>query len=145
MNAEDVAKVLAKIRLGDNRETSREVLLEWIDNIGDLDFHDCIEAVRLHRRESTEYLTPAHVRAGVKRIRGERNPSNDTTPGGYQQIEALQGAPMPENMRELEAAWGDRSAWAVAVAKYDDQLSRAGFPPVGVRVNGRWQPGDPVR
>lgn len=72
MNAEQVAAVVAKIRLGDNRETSREVILEWVDSIGDLVFEDAIEGVRLHRRESTEYLLPAHVRAGARRARDVR-------------------------------------------------------------------------
>lgn len=139
MNAEEVAKVLAKIRLGDNRETSRETLLEWMDNIGDLDYADAIEAVRLHRRESVEYLMPAHVRAGVKRIREARSPSNDTTPGGYRQVEVLKAAagfpPKPLNWDAMSAAWDDPVRFAAETAKYDEQLIAAGFQPV---QRGRW-------
>ena len=72
MNAAQVAAVVAKIRLGDNRETSREVILEWVDSIGDLDFDDAVEAVRMHRRETTVYLQPAHVRANVRLLRARR-------------------------------------------------------------------------
>jgi len=72
VNAAQVAAVVAKIRLGDNRETSREVILEWVDSIGDLDFDDAVEAVRMHRRETTVYLQPAHVRANVRLLRARR-------------------------------------------------------------------------
>jgi len=66
------AKVLTLIALVDRRVVDREAVLAWHDLIGDLSERDTLEAVRQHRRESTEYLVPAHVRAGVQRIRGAR-------------------------------------------------------------------------
>jgi hypothetical protein len=140
MNAEQVAAVVAKIRIGDNRETSPEVILEWLDTIGDLNFDDAIEAVRMHRRESTEYLAAAHLRANVKRLQAARNPSNDTTPAKWREIaEAGNGAPKPANWDALSAAWDDPQAWAREIAVYDAQLSAAGFAPVGVRTHSTWR------
>lgn len=72
MNIQEVATVLAKIKIGDNREVDRAVVSEWNDSIGDLDFVDAITAVTMHRRESLTYLMPAHIRANVRRIREER-------------------------------------------------------------------------
>ena len=74
MNNSQVAAVLAKIQLGDNREIDDKgiVLREWHESIGDLRFEDAIEAVRLHRRESSAYLTPNHVRVGAQRARDAR-------------------------------------------------------------------------
>jgi hypothetical protein len=74
VNNQQVAAVLAKIQLGDNRETDAAglVLAEWVDSIGDLDFDDAVEAVRMHRRETTVYLQPAHVRANVRLLRARR-------------------------------------------------------------------------
>ena len=74
MNNSQVAAVLAKIQLGDNREIDAQgiVLREWHESIGDLKFEDAIEAVRLHRRESTAYLTPNHIRVGAVRARDAR-------------------------------------------------------------------------
>jgi hypothetical protein len=72
MNAEQVAAVVAKIRIGDNRETSPEVILEWLDTIGHLRFEDAIAAVKLHRQESTAYLMPAHVIANARRVSEQR-------------------------------------------------------------------------
>ena len=70
MNIEEVAKVLAKVQLSDNRDIDERglVLAEWEDTIGDLPFDAAIEAVRMHRRDSTAYLTAAHVRANVQLI-----------------------------------------------------------------------------
>jgi hypothetical protein len=70
VNAAQVAAVLAKIQLGDNRETDAAgvVLAEWVDTIGDLDYQDAIEAVRMHRKSSTVYLQAAHIRENVRLI-----------------------------------------------------------------------------
>ena len=74
MNATEAATVLAKIQLGDNRDIDAAglVLAEWIDSIGDLDFADAVEAVRMHRKLSTAYLLPAHLRENVRLIRSRR-------------------------------------------------------------------------
>jgi len=74
MNYEEVSAVLVKIQLGDNRHVDKEglVLRDWFDSIGDLNYSDAIAAVVLHRRESTEYLMPAHIRVGAKRARESR-------------------------------------------------------------------------
>jgi hypothetical protein len=74
MRFDETAAVLAKIKLGDNRQVDNAglVLNEWHDAIGDLNYSDAIAAVVLHRRESTEYLMPAHIRMGAKRARESR-------------------------------------------------------------------------
>jgi len=72
VNEREVANVLARVQLGDNRTTDEVVLRSWIQEIGDLDFQDAVEAVVLHRRESTDWLMPAHVRANVKLIWARR-------------------------------------------------------------------------
>lgn len=68
MNSEQVATVLARVQVGDNREVDALVLADWEDTIGDLPFDAAIEAVRMHRKDSTAYLTAAHVRANVRLI-----------------------------------------------------------------------------
>lgn len=74
MNIQETAAVLAKIKIGDNREVDSKglVLREWHEAIGHLNFGDAIEAVAMHRRESTDYLLAAHVVANVKRVRAAR-------------------------------------------------------------------------
>jgi len=74
MRFDETAAVLAKIKLGDNRQVDNAgfVLNEWHDAIGDLEYSDAIAAVVLHRRESTDYLMPAHIRIGAKRAKEAR-------------------------------------------------------------------------
>lgn len=69
MNIEQTATLLAEIQLIDNRRVDEEVIVSWHELVGDLGFAEAREAVVLHRRESATWLTPAHVRENVERIR----------------------------------------------------------------------------
>ena len=68
MNADEASRILARIQLDDNREIDEEgvVLGSWIEKIGDLPFDLAYEALLMHGRESTAYLTAGHIRANVK-------------------------------------------------------------------------------
>lgn len=68
MNIAETAQVVAKIKLGDNRNVDELVIREWHDGIGDLVAADCVEAVSMHRRSSAEYLQVFHVRENVRLI-----------------------------------------------------------------------------
>ena len=72
MNKSELARVVAKIRLGDNRNVDELVIAEWYDTIGHLNFDDAIRAVTMHRQDSIEYLQPAHVIRGALRVRERR-------------------------------------------------------------------------
>lgn len=72
MIKQETARVLAKIQLGDNRQVDHLVLDEWHDTIGHLDFDDAIAAVKLHRQSSTDWLMPAHVISGARRVKSDR-------------------------------------------------------------------------
>lgn len=102
MNAEQVATVLAKVQLGDNRDVDALVLEEWIDTIGDLHFDDAIAAVRMHRKESTEYLTVAHIRRNVRRVRDEQERAERVVRA--RQFKAIAPPVMPDRA-ELELVY----------------------------------------
>jgi hypothetical protein len=74
VNIQETAAVLAKIKIGDNREVDSKgvVLKEWHQEIGHLPYQDALEAVVMHRQESTEYLQAGHIVANVGRIRRRR-------------------------------------------------------------------------
>lgn len=137
MNQQELGKVVARIQAGDNRTVDQVTLAHWGETIGHLPFEDALEAVVMHFRESSEYLVAAHVIRNAARIREARNPSNDTSGIDWSR---KSGAPQPDNMDALTAAWDDPEAWAVEIAKYDAQLNAAGFAPVGVQVHGWYQP-----
>lgn len=69
MTPAETAQLLAKVQLGDNRQVDALTVREWHDTLGHLDLADAIEAVRRHRQTSLEYLMPAHVIAGARRVR----------------------------------------------------------------------------
>lgn len=119
MSIDELKKVLAKIQLGDPFfQVDVPVLREWQDTIGDLDFVDTIDAVRMHRRESTARLTAAHLVANVKRIREDRAVSSQVQVGGFE----LRGDNKPRNFEAMCAAWNDQNRFAAEVAKYEQQL-----------------------
>lgn len=72
MNQTEMARLLAKISLGDNRQVDALVVQDWLETIGHLHYEDAYAAVVTHRRESTDYLMPAHITAGVRRIARDR-------------------------------------------------------------------------
>ncbi len=72
MNAFEMKRLLAKISLGDNRQVDQLVIDDWFETIGHLAYQDAYAAVVAHRRDSTDYLMPAHITAGVGRIMRER-------------------------------------------------------------------------
>jgi hypothetical protein len=69
---DEVLDLLTLIAVRDNRTVGRTTAIVWHEDIGDLAFADCREAVGRHFRESTDWLMPATVRRLVKAIRTER-------------------------------------------------------------------------
>ena len=69
MNLSETAKILAKAQLIDNRHVDRETIQAWHEIIGHHDYQDAMTALTIHRQESTEYLTPAHINQNIRRAR----------------------------------------------------------------------------
>jgi hypothetical protein len=69
---DEVLDLLTLIAVRDNRTVGRTTAVVWHEDIGDLNFADCREAVGRHFRESTDWLMPATIRRLVKAIRAER-------------------------------------------------------------------------
>lgn len=66
MNRQEANALLTVIAAGDNRSTDDRAVEYWRDMLADLRFIDALEAVTVHRRESTEWMQPAHIRRIVK-------------------------------------------------------------------------------
>lgn len=69
MNIVEVGKLLTIASAYDNRTVSKESAVAWNEVIGDIDFDVAVEAVKAHFRTSTDYLLPAHVVSGARRVR----------------------------------------------------------------------------
>lgn len=100
MNLTQTAAILAKIQLGDNRDISQLVIQEWHDIIGDLDYSDTVDAVRMHRAESLSYLMPAHLIANARLIRSRRERTQRIKDQAARR--ALPPAPITLNRAEFE-------------------------------------------
>lgn len=72
MDRGEMARLLAKIQLGDNRQITTLVLNDWMETVGDLNYEDAYQAVNHHRRTSTEWVMPAHIRRYAQRARDDR-------------------------------------------------------------------------
>lgn len=72
MNLEEIGVLLAKAAGYDNRTVGQGNILAWHEALADLRLDDCLRAVALHHRSSTEYLMPAHVRRLAQEVRRER-------------------------------------------------------------------------
>lgn len=77
MNDKELAQLLARIQVLDNRQVDSIVLAMWKDVIGDLDYADSVTAVNTHFRRSTEYLKPAHIFEETRQIASERRHKKD--------------------------------------------------------------------
>lgn len=69
MNISDVSELLTFVQVIDNRRVDEATILAWQELLDDVDLPTAREAARMHFRGSTAYLTPAHIRANVDRIR----------------------------------------------------------------------------
>jgi hypothetical protein len=127
MNKLELTKVFTKIQIGDNRQAGTVVLAEWFDSIGDLDFDDAIAAVIMFRRESKEYLVPAHIRENVRRIKEERAQHKAIEDPS---IDDNRIRPRPANEAAMTAAWNNPDEFARQVEIYHQQLRDAGFDPL---------------
>jgi hypothetical protein len=73
VNRQEVAQVLTKIQLLDNRQVDGATLAAWFELIGGLEFADALEGVNLHRLEQPgKWLEPGHVVAGARRAKDVR-------------------------------------------------------------------------
>jgi hypothetical protein len=72
MNLSDTGRVLALASGYDNRKLDETVAVAWHAIIGDLDFTDCCHVVRDHYARSRDWLMPADIRDGVRRLRNDR-------------------------------------------------------------------------
>jgi hypothetical protein len=73
LDLRETAQLLAVASSIDNRIVDQMTVGAWQEAVGHLSYTDCREALAMHRRESTEYLVPAHIVAGVKRLLAARD------------------------------------------------------------------------
>lgn len=72
MTPAEAAALLAIAAAFDNRKPDADAATAWAAALHGFRFEDCREAVIQHFRASSDWLMPAAVAAGVRRIRNDR-------------------------------------------------------------------------
>ena len=72
MNEKEVGMLLADVARRDGRQPSAAMHAMWCDALDDIDYREAREALRLLNKETSDYLTPAHIRQSVRRVRVAR-------------------------------------------------------------------------
>ena len=80
MTPAEAAALLAVAAAFDNRKPDAAAAKAWSVALDGYRFEDCRDAVVAHYRSSSEWIMPAHVVAGVKRIRASRISAVALTP-----------------------------------------------------------------
>lgn len=98
MNKVEVAKLLTRASAVDNRHVTPETVEAWFEVLEGVRYDASVEAVNEHFKTSTEYLLPAHIISGARRVleRWERDARIAAVASG-------------EHARELEASQADRA------------------------------------
>lgn len=124
MSPQEVAGLLAKIKLYDNREVTNEVLRLWCDIFAPVKatIEDAYEAFLMHTREATTYTVPAHITTNLGRLNEMRN-RNRSIEDEEGKPSTFIAAPKPHNFDAMAAAWDDPVQFGIEVAKYRAQLA----------------------
>jgi hypothetical protein len=69
---EQTTDLMTLISLGDKRTFSAPDVAYLHGLLGDLRYDECVQAVNTHRRSSTDYLQPAHLRKLVSAARQDQ-------------------------------------------------------------------------
>lgn len=77
MTPEEVFDLLSYMASRDRRTVGKADVAAWFEDVGDLEYADAREAVRLHFRETADWLMPVHIRQRVKDIRADRLKNSD--------------------------------------------------------------------
>lgn len=72
MQKSEIAQLLAKAALLDNRKIDAATVEAWHEIIGHIDYPDALAALTIHRRTSSDYLMPAHILGNLRAAREAR-------------------------------------------------------------------------
>jgi len=114
VNLSETARLLGAMAAFDRRTVGDGDVIAWQAVLPDAAFEDCLEAVKDHYAEQTDWMMPAHVRRAVRDIVAARNVS-PWAPGQY-------GTPRDE--AEPEVTTGGRLALSDLPAAVAELVAR---------------------
>lgn len=73
MTFDDIKRLLAMAAARDNRTPSQAMALAWNQDLGDLEYDECVEGMNRHYRSADPiWITPQHIRGHVREVRDEK-------------------------------------------------------------------------
>jgi hypothetical protein len=72
MNVIEAGELLGVCAAFDNRTTGAANVVAWAEQLGDLDYTDCEQAVIAHYRDTDEWIKPVHIRRRALAMRRDR-------------------------------------------------------------------------
>lgn len=118
MNLSETADLLTAMSAFDRRTIGDGDVIAWQSILPDASFEDCLEAVKQHYAESTEWMMPAHVRRSVRDMVSQREMAARHT--GW----APGQAGVPRDRAVPEVATGERLALSDLPAAVADLVAR---------------------
>lgn len=146
MNLVETDQLLTVIQniTGRKEPADDAMVIIWQEILADLDYADCVKAVAAHFRESTDYLLPAHIVAGVRAIRNARAEQQHSAPLAQPsrfELDEVRDARIRERLPALMAGWsvntGEKPSDVHSVALERAHRER--------RASGRAAPARPAR
>lgn len=71
-SVDETARLLSQAGVIDHRRPDEVALLAWHELLAPYALRDCLDALRAHRRESADYLQPAHIIGRVRAVQRRR-------------------------------------------------------------------------
>lgn len=145
MTPQEVIDLLSIITGYDRRTVGHVDVESWREALDDprtpnLAYSECVDAVILHYRETTEFVMPAHI---LKRVKAERQatmarlmPPKQTDAGAYEKAGELWRKELTDAARRT----ADRKA---AVLAHPDLAERLTQPPLNFARPDQWNGGIP--
>jgi hypothetical protein len=107
MKATEAAALLTIAAAFDNRKPDADQAKAWALALDGFRFEDCREAIVAHYRTSREWMMPADVIGGVKRLRAKRISEFGTLPDPPPELDPDDTRALAAWMRQTRAAIGD--------------------------------------
>jgi hypothetical protein len=106
VNLSETADLLSAMSAFDRRTIGDGDVIAWQAILPDAAFEDCLEAVKQHYAEQTDWMMPAHVRRAVRDMVSQRDMAARHTGWAPGQAGVPKDRPMPTELRPSAAETG---------------------------------------
>lgn len=106
MNLSETARLLSAMSAYDRRTVGDGDVIAWQAVLPDAAFEDCLEAVKQHYAEQTDWMMPAHVRRAVRDMVSQRDMAARHTGWAPGQAGVPKDQPIPTELRPTAAEGG---------------------------------------